>query len=236
MDDRMSTPRISAAQFRAGKKKQGRVRGVAPKEDRTYAGRVYHGKGEARFAEQLDQWKAAGAVESWEAQVPVRLSMHRADGTPGYCCTLEVDFRVVFTGGAVVWFEVKPPVLRAKPKRPGLLGAKIELAQGDALLKVKMFRAQFPEQRLVLIDSRTLKPREDKFVIDWQAVNALVAEHWVPRINPLIERLSSRAQKFTGDLFAPEVVAARRSARRPHEMVKALKDLEASRLGARRKP
>jgi len=47
---------------------KGRVRNVAPRADRTYAGRVYHSKAEAVHAFGLDQKKSAGIIYWWAAQ------------------------------------------------------------------------------------------------------------------------------------------------------------------------
>ena len=67
----------------------GRVRGVAAKALRTYNGVVYHSKGEALHAFELDRQKAAGMIYEWERQIPMPI---RINGVP--VCVCVVDFRV----------------------------------------------------------------------------------------------------------------------------------------------
>ncbi len=47
--------------------------GVAPKEDRTYNGVVYHSKREAELAQGLDTRKKAGNIDFWIRQIPFPL-------------------------------------------------------------------------------------------------------------------------------------------------------------------
>ena len=46
---------------------------VAPKEQRTFNGIVYHSKAESVYAEQLDLLKRAGDIIDWERQVTFQL-------------------------------------------------------------------------------------------------------------------------------------------------------------------
>lgn len=47
--------------------------GVAPRDERTYNGVVYHSKKEALFAADLEMRKKAGDIDFWLRQVPFRL-------------------------------------------------------------------------------------------------------------------------------------------------------------------
>lgn len=176
------TARISAASFRATHAKAAtpsRARTVAPAAERTYGGRVYHSKAEAVFAARLDTWKLAGIVESWQPGVKVSLDAYclewpeamNASRSP--VCTYIVDFLVTCTGGARFFFEVKHPLRRARPKKEGQLG-RIIVLDPEAELKMRFFRAQYRERRLVVI--------------------SLVRRSWVCRYDTSLEDLAALAQ------------------------------------------
>ena len=87
-----------AAMLRSG---PGKVRNVAPRELRTYAGRIYHSKSEAKYAFELDRQKSIGMIWDWEPQIalPIRLNgIH--------ICNVVVDFRVK-AGPACEWRYVE---------------------------------------------------------------------------------------------------------------------------------
>jgi Protein of unknown function (DUF1064) len=80
---------ITLAELTAMQKKRQRVRGIAPKEQRTYGGRVYHSKAEANRAAELDILKHAGKIAAWTSQVPFPIEVNGV-----YICTVIADFRV----------------------------------------------------------------------------------------------------------------------------------------------
>ena len=82
--------------------KRGRIRGVAQKADRTYAGRVFHSKAEAKQAAELDLLVKCGEVVAWEPQVPLPI---RVRGE--YICTVIVDFKVYPLKSDPYFIEVK---------------------------------------------------------------------------------------------------------------------------------
>jgi len=81
------TPTEVAAMMRIPK--QGRVRNVAPRTDRTYNGIVYHSKAEALYAFGLDALKSAGEIKGWVRQVPFPLQVNGK-----LICKFVVDFVV----------------------------------------------------------------------------------------------------------------------------------------------
>jgi len=97
-----------------------------------YAGRTYDSKMEANYAAKLDLLRMASGrmagVLSWRPQVHVKLEVN------GHLvATYIVDFEVTFADGHVEYHEVK--------------GYETETWK----LKEKLFRALFPERRLVVI-------------------------------------------------------------------------------------
>ena len=82
--------------------KRGRIMHVAPAQDRTYAGRVYHSKAEAKYAFELDALKAARRIKDWEPQVVVEIVVNGI-----LICKLKVDFRVWPIAGNPWLIEVK---------------------------------------------------------------------------------------------------------------------------------
>jgi hypothetical protein len=57
--------------------------------ERTYRGIVYHSKGEADYAQQLDILKLAGEIRDWKRQVEYPLYVNGV-----HCCTFFADFEV----------------------------------------------------------------------------------------------------------------------------------------------
>jgi hypothetical protein len=77
--------------------------GVSSKEDRTYRGRVYHSKREARHAAELDLRIKVGEVESWTPQV--RIPLFGKSGKK--VATYVADFEVRLKDGSIVYEETK---------------------------------------------------------------------------------------------------------------------------------
>ena len=82
--------------------RRGRIRNVAPVEDRTYSGRVYHSKAEAKYAFELDMLKVAGKIKGWEPQIPVPIVVNGHK-----ICSLIIDFRVQELDGTFTYYELK---------------------------------------------------------------------------------------------------------------------------------
>lgn len=80
--------------------KRGRIR-VAPKEERTFMGRVYHSKAEAHYAARLDLERKAGKIHAWDSQRPLPIIVAGV-----HICTVLVDFAVVDKSGTR-FIEVK---------------------------------------------------------------------------------------------------------------------------------
>lgn len=195
---------MSAAEYRTRRKPGGRK--VAPKELRTYGGRVYHSANEARFAELLDGLRLAGVVKCWSPGVRVALEAHRcgqslgrmrplvdggdavelfADGGPAKIGDYIVDF-LAETAHGEFWIEVKHPLRRARPTKPGTLG-RIVVLDPEAEWKMRHFRAQYPERRLI--------------VLSW------VRREWVARYDTSLEDLAALAEAGLG--FAGGAPAAK---------------------------
>lgn len=94
---------LTQAEARALLKPKRNKYGVAPKEQRTYAGRCYMSKLECRYAQQLDVWRLAGAVKDWCPQV--RFDLHALGGkvVGGYVA----DFQVNWADGRVEIIDCK---------------------------------------------------------------------------------------------------------------------------------
>ncbi len=107
---------------------QGRIRGVAPKEQRTYNGVVYHSKAEATYAGMLDLLVKVGSVSSWRRQVRFPIVVNGVT-----VCDIVVDFQVVYPDGKTALVEVK--------------GHETEVY----ILKAKLFSAAYPALKLVVI-------------------------------------------------------------------------------------
>lgn len=86
----MSTQVVTASELRDMlAPRRGRIRNVAAKADRTYAGRVYDSKAEAIYAFGLDKLKSAGRIKKWEPQVVIWIVVNGVK-----ICKLLVDFQV----------------------------------------------------------------------------------------------------------------------------------------------
>lgn len=84
------------------KSRKPRIRGVAPKEDRCYEGRVYHSKNEMLHAVKLDLLLKAGKIQRVEPQSRIPLIVNKQP-----VCTMIVDFLVVNNDGTKEYHEVK---------------------------------------------------------------------------------------------------------------------------------
>lgn len=98
----MSKPSLTVAEFRALVKPRVNKYKTAPKADRVYGGRVWASALECRYAQTLDVWKMAGAVESWRSQIPFIL--HAGGKKIGKHV---VDFHVIYADGHDEWVETK---------------------------------------------------------------------------------------------------------------------------------
>ena len=81
---------------------RGRIRNVAPVENRTYRGRVYHSAAEAKKAFELDLLKKAGVIKDWWPQCEFKLVVNDQ-----LICKMIVDFKVLEPNLNVHWIEVK---------------------------------------------------------------------------------------------------------------------------------
>lgn len=70
--------------------------------NRTYNGRTYHSKLEAKYAQDLDILQKAGEVVSWEPQYKISLDVNNQ-----HICNYYVDFRVEYTNRRIELVEVK---------------------------------------------------------------------------------------------------------------------------------
>lgn len=95
---------------------------VAPKDQRTYNGRVYHSKAEARKAAALDVLVRAKKISGWKAQGTIVLAVNGKT-----ICLMRPDFVVNHNDGRQQWLEVK--------------GHETEVYK----LKRKLLAALFPE-------------------------------------------------------------------------------------------
>ena len=102
--------------------KLGRIRNIAPPALRTYAGRVYHSKSEAKYAFELDALKAAGRIKDWAPQVAREIVVEGVK-----ICKVVIDFEVIPIAGKPWYIEVK--------------GMESEVYK----LKRKLLRACFPD-------------------------------------------------------------------------------------------
>lgn len=97
-----------------------------------YGGSLYDSRREAEYAASLDIRKRAvnpaERVVKWERQVKTPLVVNGMLVTTWYC-----DFRVWFADGREEWHEVKG------------------LATPEFKMKEKLFRALYPDRRLIVI-------------------------------------------------------------------------------------
>lgn len=101
---------------------------ISPKEERTYNGRLYHSRAEARYAAQLDIKKRAGLIVDWRPQVRFPLSVHGEK-----VATLVVDFEITYRSGHVEYVEIK--------------GWETDISK----LKRKLFQVLYPEHKLLMV-------------------------------------------------------------------------------------
>ena len=98
------------------RKPKGRVRNVSSKADRTYNGRVYHSKAEAKYAFELDYQVKQGKILCWIPQ-PAFLILWPTSRKP--ICHVILDFEIRDLGGFPRYVEIKgweTPEWRLKKK------------------------------------------------------------------------------------------------------------------------
>lgn len=93
-----------------------------------YGGHLYHSKKEALYAFELNMRVRAKELKSWRRQVHVPLKVNNVK-----VCSYIIDFVEEYPDGHERWVEIK-----GQPHPVGQL-------------KIKMFRAQFPERDFVVI-------------------------------------------------------------------------------------
>ncbi len=99
----MSTQVVTADELKDMlKPSKGRIRNIAPKAERTYAGRVYDSKAEANYAFGLDKLKSAGKIRDWEPQFPLSIVVYNVT-----ICKVWIDFRVMLMTGRDWYIEIK---------------------------------------------------------------------------------------------------------------------------------
>lgn len=128
------TPEQIASRGNGKPAKKSRARGVAPVEERTYKGKVYHSKAEARYAQVLDFAIKAGTVISFKEQVRIPLIVKGV-----IVCKMVADFEVILPCGARELVEVK--------------GHKTDIYN----LKWKLFKALHPNILYTIVDARSIK-------------------------------------------------------------------------------
>lgn len=118
-----STPidRTTSEVLAKPRRREGRIKGVAPVTDRTYDGRVYHSKAEMNAAMQLDFQLRAGLIRRWTPQVPYPIIVNGVR-----VCKVVIDFEVEALDGLIEAIEVK--------------GHETELYR----LKAKLLKACYP--------------------------------------------------------------------------------------------
>jgi len=84
------------------KPKEGRIKGVAAVDERTYNGRVYHSKAEAEYAQQLDFLVRSGAVKHYVCQESMQIELNNVP-----ICKVIIDFKVTNADGTVDYVEIK---------------------------------------------------------------------------------------------------------------------------------
>lgn len=119
---------LTVEQFRKTVKKQGRSRGVAPKEERTYNGTVYHSKLEAQHAAKLDLLLRRKQISGYSRQYPMSLRVNGVE-----ICKYVCDFRVWITPEEMEYHECK--------------GWETEVWK----IKEKLVRACYPGIKLIII-------------------------------------------------------------------------------------
>ncbi len=113
---------------------QPRIRGVAPKEQRTYNGVIYQSKAESTYAGMLDLLVKAGSIASWRRQVRFPIEINKT-----VVCDVVVDFQVVYPDGKTALIEVK--------------GHCTEVYT----LKAKLFAAAYPALKIVVIPAGEIR-------------------------------------------------------------------------------
>ena len=91
-------------------------------------GTLYHSKKEAAYAAELDLRVKAGELKTWKRQVWVPLHVKKVK-----VCSYVVDFWLQYANGMEQWVEIKG--------YPNPVGE----------LKIKMFKAEYPEWDYVVI-------------------------------------------------------------------------------------
>lgn len=124
---------LTVEQFRKTIKKPGRSRGVAPKEERTYNGIVYHSKLEAQHAAKLDlllryREMLPFRLLTWVRQVRMPITVNGV-----FICNYFADFRLLYDNGDQEVHECK--------------GFETEVWK----IKEKLVRACYPGIKLIII-------------------------------------------------------------------------------------
>jgi len=84
------------------KSKYGVIQTATGKERRTYGGRLYASRKEAKYAALLDLRKLAGEIREWTPQVRIPLVVNGEQ-----VCVYVVDFEVVLADGSMELVETK---------------------------------------------------------------------------------------------------------------------------------
>lgn len=106
----------------------------AGKLERTFMGRVYASKAEARYAARLETLKKAGDIAVWTSQFRVQLRVNKIPVT-----TMVIDFAVAYSNGTCEYIEIK-----------GYRTAVFKLQE-------KLFRALHPKVLYTVIDAKDVR-------------------------------------------------------------------------------
>jgi hypothetical protein len=101
---------------------------IAPKEQRTYKGVVYHSKMESCYAAYLDTLKKIGEIKDWSGQCPFDVNINGMHVTTYFC-----DFKVELLDDSVEYHEVKGHVTELYKIKKKL----VELTLGVRIKEIK---------------------------------------------------------------------------------------------------
>lgn len=113
----LRAPTLPASEVMKLMKRAPRIR-VGALSDRTYKGKVYMSKAEAKYAAELDLKKKAGLIRDWRSQVPFQITVsgHKI-------CKVIVDFAVDEKDGTTRYVEIKGSVTEVYQLKKRLLNA-----------------------------------------------------------------------------------------------------------------
>lgn len=94
--------KISAGQYRQMYASQTKKKPKYGNCSKTYNGRTYDSKFEARYAEELDYRIKIGEVKEWFPQVKIEIPINGKKWRNYY-----IDFKVILTDGTIIYTEVK---------------------------------------------------------------------------------------------------------------------------------